>query len=123
MQRETRVHGASPNGDRKLRRRAWIEVHQKHKKKDCWPDILASAGLDDIRLARDLSRLLAAKKTEFYQGTAVADVTDNAVRMRAVELLAELLGRKKAEIALITELPQVIMQFPDELRDAGDDHE
>lgn len=32
--------------------------------------------------------------------------------MRAVELLAELLGRKKAEIALITELPKVVMQFP-----------
>jgi hypothetical protein len=61
---------------------------------------LAAAGLDDLRLAKDIRMLLRAKKSEFYQGIKVADCTDNSTRMRAVELLAELLGRKKSELNL-----------------------
>lgn len=67
-----------------------------------------------MRLAADLGELLQAKKTEFYRGRPVADCTDNGTRMRAVELLAELLGRKKLDVNLISDLPRVVMQYPDD---------
>lgn len=61
-----------------------------------WQDILAAAEIDNYTLASDLHRMRTAKKTEFYQGEAVADVEDNGTQMRAIELIAELLGHKKA---------------------------
>lgn len=84
------------------------------KKKDCWIDILEAAGLDDMRLASSLDALLMAKKTEFYQGVPVAEVEDNSTRIRATELLAELRGRRKHEVSVVSELPQLVMRFPDD---------
>ena len=105
----------------------WRQTPCPHKKKDCWRDTLAAARLDDIRLASKLNELLDAKKTEFYKGRVAADCTDNATQLRAAELLAELLGRKKLDLNLVTDLPQVVMQLhPDAKRDcretdSGDD--
>lgn len=68
-----------------------------------WPQLLALAGLDDARLASELARKLEAKKTEFYQGEAVAEVEDNGTQMRAVELLADLLGKRSSDVTVKTE--------------------
>lgn len=63
-----------------------------------WPTLLALAELDDARLASELARKLTAKKSEFYQGEEVAIVEDNGTQMRAVELLADLLGKRQTDI-------------------------
>jgi hypothetical protein len=68
-----------------------------------WPQLLALAGLDDARLANELAKKLEAKKSEFYQGEEVAVVDDNGTQMRAVELLADLLGKRKTDITLNTQ--------------------
>ena len=67
-----------------------------------WQRILELAGLDDMRLALELQRLLRAKKYKFYKGLPVSDkegkpmiLEDNGTQMNAVELLADLLGRRK----------------------------
>lgn len=65
-----------------------------------WQDILAAADLDDYSLAGHLNRMLRARKTEYYQGKALPGAADNATRMRAVELLAELLGHRKNAVEL-----------------------
>jgi len=65
-----------------------------------WRDILAAADIDDLSLAGDLNWARLATRSEFYQGLSVAVVTDNVTRMRAIELIAELLGHKKAALEL-----------------------
>lgn len=67
-----------------------------------WQRILELAGLDDMRLAFDLNRLLRAKKLKFYKGLPVSTkegkpmiLEDNGSQMNALELLADLLGRRK----------------------------
>lgn len=65
-----------------------------------WQDILSAAGIDDYALAGDLNWARNAMRTEFYQGRAVADVEDNGTRMRAIELIAELLGHRKNALEL-----------------------
>ena len=88
---------------------------------------MCSAHLDDFRLASKLDELLEANTDVFYKGRKVATVSDNGTRARSNELLAELLGRKKLDLNLVTDLPQVIMQLhPDAKRDcretdSGDD--
>lgn len=61
-----------------------------------WEEILRAAGIDDYTLAADLNRMRSARRIEFYHGHQIADVADNNVQMRAVELIAELLGHKRA---------------------------
>ena len=65
-----------------------------------WERILKLANLDDFTLALEVRKKLRAKKSEFYQGSAVATVQDNGTQMRAVELLADLLGRRKAAVPI-----------------------
>lgn len=60
-----------------------------------WEKILKLAELDDFRLAVEVRKKLRARKVEFYQGAKVTVVQDNGTQMRAVELLADLLGRRK----------------------------
>lgn len=62
--------------------------------------ILASAGLDDYAFAGHLNRMLRAMRTEFYQGSPVAECEDNTTQMRAVELLADVLGHRKNAVEL-----------------------
>jgi hypothetical protein len=65
-----------------------------------WDDILAAAGIDNYTFAGDLNRMRFAKKTEFYQGKAVAVVEDNNTQIRAVELEGEILGHRKTNVEL-----------------------
>ena len=78
------------------------------KAKVDWEGKLAEAGLDDLTLLRELRKRLRAKSTHFYQDMAVSDVEDNGTRMRATELLADLLGRRRAELTLHHDVVQVI---------------
>ena len=75
-------------------------IYAKISKKIDWPALLALAELDDARLASELARKLTAKKSEFYQGVSVAVVEDNGTQMRAVELLADLLGKRSADVTV-----------------------
>lgn len=65
-----------------------------------WMQVLEAAEIDDLSLAGDLNWARTAMRTEFYQGNAVATVTDNGTRMRAIELTAEILGHRKAAVEL-----------------------
>jgi len=65
-----------------------------------WHDVLAAAGIDDLSLAEDLNWARNAERTEFYQGKPVATVSDNGTRMRAIELIAELLGHRKSAVEI-----------------------
>ena len=81
-----------------------------------WQDILQAIGLDDYTLGGMLQWALNAKKTEFYQGEAVAEVDDNGTRLRATELLAELLGHRKnaLEIAGAIGIKSYVSVSPDD---------
>lgn len=73
-----------------------------------WPRLLESAGLGEIRLLREVEKQLTATVTKYYQDQSLGDHTDNAVRMRATELLADLLGKRKAELDVHVDVVEVI---------------
>lgn len=75
-------------------------LYAKIRKKDCWQRILEQAGLDDMRLAFEILRLLKMKKVVYFQGEAVGEDDDGFVQLKAAELLAELLGKRKNQIDL-----------------------
>ena len=64
-----------------------------------WEDILASAGLDDMRLAFDMDRLLKAQRSVVSQGKIVGTEDDNMAQAKMVELLAKTRGRDKSALA------------------------
>lgn len=68
------------------------------KTKINWQGTLELAGLGEMRLAQEINLRLKAMSTEFYEGKAITDVQDNGTRMRATALLADLHGKKKAEL-------------------------
>ena len=103
------------------RLRLRIQNAETHKKKIDWQGKLEAAGLGEERLLREINRRLKAKVTKYWQGVSLGDHVDNATRQRATELLAELLGKKKLELSLNTELPQIVMQYPHDPRLDGQD--
>lgn len=70
--------------------------------------MLESAGLGEDRLAVEINKRLAAKVTKFHQDKIVCDVEDNATRMRATELLADLLHKRKTELDVHTDLVEIV---------------
>lgn len=54
--------------------------------------------MGEERLLREIRQRLRAKTTHFWQDHAITDRKDNATRMRATELLADLHGKRKAEL-------------------------
>ena len=59
---------------------------------------LEAAGLGEIRLLKELDSKLQAKVTKYYQDQSLGDHEDNTTQMRATELLAELLGKRKTSV-------------------------
>ena len=78
--------------------------YQRIKAKLDWPAFLEVVGLGIDRLALEIEKGFTAKKTEFYQGKAVAQCEDNAVRARTRELLADLHGLRKQEVRISGEI-------------------
>jgi hypothetical protein len=78
------------------------------KQKASWHELLNAADLGPTRLVREVDRRLRAETTHFYQDKAVADVEDNATRMRATELLARMLGKLRTDIDLHTDTIEII---------------
>jgi len=74
--------------------------------------ILETRGLDDIRLASEINRLLQIKKPAISaKGEVVGEYEDGQTQVRAAEMLKDVLGHSsKAEITLITDLPAVIIE-------------
>jgi post-segregation antitoxin (ccd killing protein) len=70
----------------------------ENKKKLDWPALLEAADLGQTRFAKELNLRYGSEKTEFYQGEEVATVKDNATRMRATELHANVLGITKTSL-------------------------
>ena len=70
------------------------------RQKSQFQDLLVAGNLDDLRLIREINKRFRAKRTEFYQGKAVATLTDNTNLQRNTELLADILGRRKTEVEL-----------------------
>jgi hypothetical protein len=66
-----------------------------------WQEKLEAADLGDTRLLEELSAALRAMKTEYYHGVPVAECEDNTNRQRALELLADILGKRKAAVELM----------------------
>jgi len=69
-------------------------------RKTDWPRLLESANLGEMRLIRELEARLQAKVTKHYQDQKLGEFEDNATRMKATELLADLLGKRKSELAI-----------------------
>jgi hypothetical protein len=69
-------------------------------KKVDWPRLLEEAGLGEMRLVRELNKRLNAMITKYWQDKSLGDFEDNSTRMRATELLADLLGKRKSEVAI-----------------------
>ena len=56
------------------------------------------AGLGEMRFMQELGKRYEAMETKFYKGEAIGDVEDNATRMAATNLHADLLGKRKSEL-------------------------
>lgn len=68
------------------------------KKKAAWQEVLQSANLDEMRLATELDRMLQMKVVKHYQDREIGKFEDSTTQMRAVELLADFLGKRKTKI-------------------------
>lgn len=99
-----------------------LQDARAHKKKIDWSALLEAAGLGEDRLVREINLRLDAKVSKFYKGEFLGDFEDNRTRMQATELLADLLGKKKAEIDLNHHLDDgltLVLRGGDAQRDAG----
>lgn len=65
-----------------------------------WKRILTAAGLDDARIAVKLNEMLDAETERFFKEKSLGLFTDNATRMRALELLTELLSKRKGRLEI-----------------------
>lgn len=61
-----------------------------------------------MRLARELDKMLGAMVTKYFKDQSLGDHEDNTTRMRAVELLADLLGKRKAELTLHHDIVEIV---------------
>lgn len=77
----------------------------KRIKENCdWDQLLSDAGLGYERIFPKLEEMLEAKITKFYQDRSLGEFTDNATRMRALELLADLHKLRKQEVKISGEI-------------------
>jgi hypothetical protein len=100
---------------------AGCRMLRRIKRKVDWGSKLEEADLGEMRLLRELHKRLLAETTHFWQTEAVSNLTDNATRMRATELLAELLGKRKAELNIHHDIVEIIPAPKPEDESAGDD--
>lgn len=87
------------------------------KTKVDWPRLLEAVDLGELRLFRELERKLKAMTTKFYEDRAIIDVEDNSTQMRAVELLADLLGRRKGEAFILQSLEARLAEIDRRLKE------
>ncbi len=79
------------------------------KEKIDWPKLMEEAGLGEARLLQELLRMLRMKKVNFWQGSEIeGDWDDATIQLRATELLADLLGKRKHALDLLGEDGQSI---------------
>lgn len=71
------------------------KLMRRIKKKYDWDRLLDEAGLGYERIYAKLEELLEATMIKHYRGQELGPYTDNATRMRALELLVELHGRRR----------------------------
>ena len=74
---------------------AATKLMRRLKEKHDWDQLLSDAGLGYERIFPKLEEMLEAKTEKFYQDRSLGEFTDNATRMRALELLTDLHGRRK----------------------------
>jgi len=74
---------------------AATKLMKRLKEKHDWDQLLSDAGLGYERIFPKLEEMLGAKVTKFYQDKSLGEFTDNATRMRALELLTDLHGKRK----------------------------
>jgi len=65
------------------------------KDKYDWDRLLEEAGLGYERIYAKLEEMLEATMVKHYRGQELGPYTDNGTRMRALELLVDLHGRRK----------------------------
>ena len=53
-----------------------------------------------MRLLREIARLLGMQKVVHYKGEEIGEYEDGQIQMRATELLAEFLGKRKNSVEL-----------------------
>ena len=71
------------------------KLMKRLKAKHDWDQLLSDAGLGYERIFPKLEEMLEAKTEKFYQDKSLGEFTDNATRMRALELLTDLHGKRK----------------------------
>ena len=74
---------------------AATKLMKRLKEKHDWDQLLSDAGLGYERIFPKLEEMLEAMTTKFYQDENLGEFTDNATRMRALELLTDLHGKRK----------------------------
>lgn len=99
-----RIDSPPTHRTRKSAHECGSRLMKRIKEKCDWEKLLEEAGLGWERIMSKLSELLEAETTKFYFGKAVANITDNSTRMRAVELLADLHGLRKQEVKISGEI-------------------
>jgi hypothetical protein len=96
-----------PEADRVVAATLGSRMMRRIEKKLSWGEILEEAELGDVRLLTELEARLRATFTKHWQNISLGEFTDNAVRMRATELLADRRGRRKAEVNLHTDTIEI----------------
>lgn len=71
------------------------KIMHRIKDKYDWDRLLDEAGLGYERIYAKLEEMLEATMVKHYKGEELGPYTDNATRMRALELLVELHGRRR----------------------------
>ncbi len=87
-----------------------------------WREILRLYGLDDFRLAREIDNRLKATVVKFHLDKKLGDFADNATRMKATALLAEMFGRRKFQLEFSGEVVHkgYYVHSPDDWPDKDD---
>jgi len=110
----------SPDSKKENAAKSGSRLLRKIKDKVSWEQLLSEAGLGADRLLYELEQRLKAKTTKHYQDKSLGEFEDNNTRMRATELLSDILGVKQKEISIDHTYHGHVVLIPAEARSIDD---
>jgi hypothetical protein len=97
---------------RKSARESASRLYRVIRRKAGFHDRLEAFGLGEARLAAEIEKRLNAMTARYYQDQSLGNFEDNATRMRATELLAQMNGALTKDIAAAIERGAAVIPMP-----------